>query len=458
MMKFLSLKITNSSKHALTNEVCEEYKDLYKDEDFLEILNMSSEQIKDEIHSYDEDPDEVLARIKGRLENKVIPLIIKKDNEKIKTENIFNLLFSLVNKKITDDIFTENKKNKKNLISRFKSIYLINTVPTAIIAVFSTIIIMESNIILSSKPIEKEILFATEGSNQSNNRILSKYLLPNKAQGNSDIIDRTRYFSQLVGVSPNEINTYSLNNMKNSIIKTNISYSSYLFLEDIYKQNININNQLQRKERPIYLSSLVAKKHDIKKMASIGKDKNKELVKIVASIKNNNSIFSFKKKYKFKINSLIAVRKLPSLINGEKIQLTLENNTLIKVGYIKKDSAMLEIALNGNNIEEAGSKKYYIDHLLLIHGTVKKDQNIYSIVRNQQQFKEGKNREIANLISNKIGKYMANKDIPIIFGKIYSGSDFYFSIDVGIDPETKKIASFRSVKKAYININVASRQ
>ena len=465
-MKFLSLQINsdkevNLSKNTPTNEICEEYEDLYEDEDFLEILNMSSEQIKDEIRSYDEDPDEVLARIKGRLENKIIPLKTKKDNEKIKTENIFNFLFALVNKKITDDAFTKKKKTRTRtrLTNIFKNVFLINTIPTAIIAILATIIIMESNTVISSTLGGKENIFTTKTTNKSNNRFISKY----SKKDDSDIMNKERYFSQLTGISPNKIKiyTYAINNKETYNIKTNLAFSdsnNYLFLENIYKQNEKKDNRPQTKENPIYLSNLIKEKYNIKKTFSLDKDKNKDITKKVYTIEHNNSIFSLKKKYKFKINSVIAAKKLPPLIKGEKVQLTFENNTLIKVGYIKKDRDMLEISLNGDNIRQEGSKKYYIDDTLQIKGIVEKGQNIYSMVRSHPLFQKGKNRELANIISDKIGKYMVNTNKPIFFDQIDSGSNFDFSINVGVDPETNKIASVRSIKKADINIKVASTQ
>ena len=462
-MKFLSLQINsdkevNLSKNTPTNEICEEYEDLYEDEDFLEILNMSSEQIKDEIRSYDEDPDEVLARIKGRLENKIIPLKTKKDNEKIKTENIFNFLFALVNKKITDDAFTKKKKTRTRtrLTNIFKNVFLINTIPTAIIAIFATIIIMESNTVISSTLGKKENIFTTETTNKSNNRFILKY----SKEDDSDIMNEERYFSQLIGISPNTIETYAINNEETYKRKTDLAFSDYnnrLFLGNIYKQHEKKDNQAQKKENPIYLTNSSKKQNNIKKTFPLNKEKKKDITKRVYSVTHNNSIFSFKKKYKFKINSVIAVKKLPPLIKGEKVQLTFENNTLIKIGYIKKDRDMLEISLNGDNIKQEGTKKYYIDYILHIRGTVEKGQNIYSMVRTYPLFQEGKNREIANIISDKVGKYMVNKNKPIFFSQIDSGSDFDFSIHVGKDPETKQVASVRHVEDANIRMNFASR-
>ena len=110
--------------------ICEEFIDLYDDDDFLEIMNMNTEELDKEIYATGKDPDEVLAMIQGNLDNKIIPL--KKNVDPINTENLMHLLFNLMDEKIIRDVF--NRKKNKFVFAKINPIFSVFIV--SILALF----------------------------------------------------------------------------------------------------------------------------------------------------------------------------------------------------------------------------------------------------------------------------------------------------------------------------------
>ena len=449
-MNFLSLLINSDRKlniphiHSPIDDICEGYEDLYEDDDFLEVLKMSPEEVKAEICSHNEDPDEVLARIKGRLDNIVIPLKNKEDNNKIDTENVFNLLFNLVNEKITNDIFSNKVKDKSK--KKVRNIYLIGAVPAAIIAVFSTILIMESNIVASSSELDNKHYFSG---------FVNKYI--------PDHIDNTtetpKYFSQLAGISLSEIREYSINdkNKKQLLLASNLDNNDYYFLKKELDNKKIAENYFSNYSSIQYINDDYKNENNYTKISFLGEEITDSVEKKTSddktfsvSLISNDSIFSISNKYKFHIDSMIAVEKLPVLISGNKVIITLANNRLVKIGYIGKNGNISEIEFNGDEIKKLDERQYYTSGVFKIFGSMEEGQNIYSLVHNSKYFKNGKNIEMANIISSEIGRHIENKNPNITFDKINKNSSYLFYVDIGIDPETKKISSVVEVKTADI--------
>ncbi|MCK5902782.1 MAG: hypothetical protein KAG28_06500 [Cocleimonas sp.] len=442
-MSFLSL-LTNSSatsyspKQRKVEPICEEYAELYEDDDFLEILKMSSEEVKSKIRSYDENPDEILSRIKGRLDHTVIPLRIEKKEPKVKTEHIINLLHNIVSLKITHDIFHIKKQHQKPDVSEKikqafsrKKLFLIGGVPTALLASTFSIISINNSFMISSNPSENKItltavLPAIKQNEEKNKKqpikIASSIIMPKNISSDEE------YNSSMKKI----IERYLINNdsqyaniMKNNNVSALIGIRS----NDFKQSNKVINVAI----------------HDIKKYQTS--------IKII-NIKKNDSYSSLKKIHKFHIKDWKGIKELPQLISGNKLALITQDNTLTSVGYINKSGLMKEIALYEKGIKELGEKKYYKDAMFDLNGFIKEDQNLYKLIYDSPEFKD--NKKMANIIAEKLRAFMSQKETPIQFNKIEIGSGFTFSVAIGRDQKTDHIIYIGKVKQANIRLHVAS--
>ena len=387
---FIKGKIWNKKKayhdlnYNLDSACKKEHPDLYEDDDFIKILKMDSEEIRTEVYSQKQDPDEVLAIIRAELGKKVIP--IEKNKNYNYPIDASSLLFNIANKKILKESFSVKKTNTVSL-SKI-------TVSPAIIITFT---------ILFFIPIKELFPIIPIGNNDKNT---NTYVNPFPTRQNNIALINKKPLN-LPLINNNEISPVFTANM-NIILKE----------ENNNFEKININ------KNPIRITSRDGAK-SLVTLAMLTAKKNRP-DKIILPIESGDNLYRLTKEYNFPIKSWKVLEGLPNLVEGNTLELTMGDKYIEKVAYVKNDGLVYSCSLDTNcNTNTYHEKRYSIEDRTL-RGKVL--ISLAKSIRNNKQLKN--NALMADRITYKIKNYSKqnnpNNDINNI------SSDLFYTIKLKV--------------------------
>ncbi len=420
-MKFLSLisyfsknkKNVKTSPKNVTETICKEHSDLYDDEDFLEVLAMSSEEVRADIRSYQESPDEIVALIRGRLDNKITPL---KNNKE--TINIMTFLSSLIDKKIIMDAFNKSKK-KNTFRDSFSSLPAILIV--SVVAFFvAPPIIGNSDYTFVKK---ENIALIQKNKEQINNmkRLIEKQKLELARYESirDNFVDSDTNDTPLVALSP----LHEDSSLTISLLNKSLS-DDYLVTTSFYNKPINTEYNIDSNISSQAVISLASRSNE---------DLN-------FNLKYGDNLYHLFKKNDLLVNNWNTLNGLSSLQAGSKLIIKTDNNYVKEIKYIRRDGSITNYEIKDRNIKKHDSKLYYAENIV-ITGNI--DTSLSASLKNNELFKN--NISIARIITQKVEQYLKT-DASIDFRKMRPNAPYKIEISVRKNRSNDKIIHVDKVK------------
>ena len=433
-------------------ESCKEYPDLYADDDFLEISRMSSKELRSEIYTYNKDPDEILALIKGRLDNKITP--INKVNEPLYAINFSTFLSNVIDKKIYLDAFNKQQKNN-NLSIPLYSILMVSIITFLFIPPVietkkyisakneSNNAIKNNNAneaIASLKTKDKNYLLLEEHNNlkEEYRKLSEKY--------KAVLAEKRAYktYTTMQGLDENPLQkTSSRDNstIASSLKATMINFDSDGGLLDGEKiSNLSTKTtKIRVNENKGLLSSSELKMVNYNDSLPVGKPSisSKE---ISVKLKEGYSLSYVARMYNLSIANWGGFGELSSMEEGASLVMEPDGNYVTKISYIEKDGSVINYRVCKDTITSTSGRLYYTEDLL-IEGKI--ITSLSEAIKNNKDIKN--NIQIARVITYKVENYLATEP-KVNFKRIAYEAPFVIVVKVRKNIKTHEIMYVEDVK------------
>lgn len=386
--------------------------DLYKDKDFIEVKQMSSEAIRAEIKAGGEDPDDVLALIKGRLENKIIPVNANKNTKP--NIDIASLLIEIVNKKIINDIF-ESKPTKINRASFFikGGYYFLIVVSILLFAKSIFGLEGENSIVLAEN---KNII------NHEKSEITNIYNIPMTKIEDLKPVSEDRTEPTLSTINTND--QYTTNRVLFSAEGNNN-------LEHLYITSINKNPYRENSNHQVMLEKTVFnnKEEDIFLSKEYNKIKitNKNI--ITRRIKKGDSLYAIFKEENIETKNTNDLKNLPPLISGKTIVLAMKDNYVEKITYKNGYGISHVFFLNSTKENKKIENKYQTSVVKIEIKLDSTEKNsFFTALRSNEIFV--KNNLLADRATFKIESYFKDNHPSKDLSKLKKGAGFLITLEL----------------------------
>ena len=425
-MKFLSLKSyfekdkKNSHKNT-TETICKEHLDLYEDEDFLEVLAMNSAEVRAEISSSQESPDEIVALIRGRLDKKIIPL--KNNKEVIEPINIMTFLSNLVDKKIIMDAFNNPPKKKA-----FTGLFI----PLSSVLMVSIIAVFVAPPIVGNPPPStlKEENIALIQKNQQLKREMTKLIEQQKLELAAD--DTVRL--HVVEYDANNTSPIELSHFREDSSLTLSILKNSLTDDYLVTTNFDIPPVANRSKRDDNISP----QPDIVASPFSAPDLSLNLTK-------GDNLYLLLKKHDLLVKNWDTLNGLSSLQEGSKLIIKADNNYVKKVTYIKKDGSSTAYEIEDDRINTYTSTLYYPEDLVITGNIV---TSLSASLKNNKQLRS--NISIAHIITQKVEQYLKTEP-SVDFRKMRPDAPYKIEVTVRKSWSDNKIIHVDKVKVDLID-------
>ena len=354
----------------------------------------------------------MLALIKGRLENKIIPVNANKNTKP--NIDIASLLIEIVNKKIINDIF-ESKPTKINRASFFikGGYYFLIVVSILLFAKSIFGLEGENSIVLAEN---KNII------NHEKSEITNIYNIPMTKIEDLKPVSEDRTEQTLSTINTND--QYTTNRVLFSAEGNNN-------LEHLYITSINKNPYRENSNHQVMLEKTVFnnKEEDIFLSKEYNKIKitNKNI--ITRRIKKGDSLYAIFKEENIETKNTNDLKNLPPLISGKIIVLAMKDNYVEKITYKNGYGISHVFFLNSTKENKKIENKYQTSVVKIEIKLDSTEKNsFFTALRSNEIFV--KNNLLADRATFKIESYFKDNHPSKDLSKLKKGAGFLITLEL----------------------------